>query len=102
MAFNMIAETHAGLLCADGEIPGDRGAGAVDRRRGGACDAVGLAKSPGGGCCRIACDAPDFARGCWDEGPRKEWDLSAGRPKLRKNLSAICTPRILKSKMRSR
>ena len=102
MAFNMIAKTYVVLLCADGEIPGDRDTGAVDRCCGGAYDTVGLAKSPGGGYCRIAYDAPDFARGYWDEGPRKEWDLSAGRPKLRKNLLAICTPRILKRKMRLR
>lgn len=82
MTFDMVAEPHAVLFRADGEIPGDRGAGIIDSCRRGACDAVGLASNPGGGCCRTACYAASFAR---DEAPCKEWHVRVGQLKLRDN-----------------
>jgi hypothetical protein len=48
-----------------------------------------LAGSPGGGCCRIACDAPNLAHGRRDKAPCMEWYLCGGRLKLRKNTLAI-------------
>lgn len=89
MTFDMVAEPHAVLFCADGEIPGDRRDGAIDGCRGGACDAVCLAGSPGGCCSRIAYDAPSLGHGRWDHAPCTERYLCGGRPKLWKKISAI-------------
>jgi len=89
MTFDTVAEPHAVLFCADGEIPGDRRAGTIDGCRGGACDAVGLAESPGRCCCHIAYDAPSFGHGRRDQAPCTERYLCGGGLKLWKNTSAV-------------
>lgn len=63
MTFEMVAKPHVVLFYIDEEIPGDRRNGAINGYRGGAYDAVYLARSPGGYYYRITYDAPSLGYG---------------------------------------